>query len=182
MNRTPSTLIPLEDVRVASPCRADWNMMQGDDRVRFCQSCAKNVYNLSSLSKFDAEKLIAEKEGKLCVRYYQREDGTILTDNCPVGLKIVRRPFKFLLAGFAALLASGAALVAKEASTPSTPEETNTRFCDTSLVRSIIDRLEGRSNLPAVAGGMTMGKPAPPILGDIAMPQPTPTPKPNPEK
>jgi hypothetical protein len=190
MNRTPSTpnpyLIPLENVRVASPCRADWNRMEGDDRVRHCQSCAKNVYNLSAISKADAEKLITEKEGNLCVRFYQREDGTILTDNCPVGLKIVRRPFKFLLAGFAALLASGAALVAKEASTPSTPQETGTRFCDTSLVRSIIDRLEGRSNMTnmtAVAGGMTMGKPAPPIMGDIApAPQPTPTPTPEPEE
>jgi hypothetical protein len=188
MNRTPSTpnpyLIPLEDVRVASPCRADWSRMEGNDRVRFCQSCAKNVYNLSSLSKVDAEKLIAEKEGKLCVRYYQREDGTILTDNCPVGLKIVRRPFKFLLAGFAALLASGAALVAKEASSPTPSGQlSNTRFCDTSLVRSIINRFEGPHNMTAVAGGITMGKPAPPIMGDIApAPQPTPTPTPNPEK
>jgi hypothetical protein len=38
-----STLIPLENVRVASPCRADWNLMEGAESSRFCQSCAKYV-------------------------------------------------------------------------------------------------------------------------------------------
>ena len=173
-----STLIPLEDVRVASPCRADWNLMDGDERVRFCQSCTKNVYNLSAMSKTEAEQLIAEKEGKLCVRYFQRADGTILTDNCPIGLKIVRRPFKFLLMGFATLLASGAAIVAKETSTPSVAQaNTGTRVCNVPFVRALINRIEG-NNATAVAGGITMGKPAPPIMGEIPAPSPTPTPKP----
>lgn len=38
-----STFIPLHELRVASPCRADWDKMQGDDRMRFCGTCAKNV-------------------------------------------------------------------------------------------------------------------------------------------
>jgi hypothetical protein len=84
--------------------------MEGTDRVRFCQSCAKNVYNLSAMSQSEAEQLITDKEGELCIRYFRRADGTIITDNCPVGLKFVRRPFKFLLAGFAAFTASGIAL------------------------------------------------------------------------
>ena len=115
-----STLIPLANIRVASPCRADWDKMEGDDRARFCQTCAKNVYNLSSMSKAEAENLIREKEGNLCVRFYQREDGTILTSNCPVGLKIVRRPFKWLAAGFVALMVSGAAIFAREQNTTQT--------------------------------------------------------------
>jgi hypothetical protein len=172
MNRTPSTLIPLENVRVASPCRADWSRMEGDDRVRFCRSCAKNVYNLSALSKAEAEKLIAEKEGKLCVRFYQRADGTVLTDNCPVGLKTVRRPFQYLLAGFAALLASGAALMAKEASTPSPPgPPTNFRIRSIAFVNAIISRFDGSST----SGSYTMGAP---VMGVVICPQPTPTPKP----
>lgn len=113
-----STLIPLEDLRIASPCRAEWGLMEGDDRTRFCQSCAKTVYNLSGMSKGEAEKLLMEKEGNLCVRFYQRADGTILTDNCPVGVKVVQRPFKWLAAGFVALLASGAAIAAREANVP----------------------------------------------------------------
>jgi len=101
-----STLIPLESVRVANPCSADWDKMQGDDRVRFCQSCAKNVFNLSELSRVEAEKLINEKQGNLCVQYYQRADGTVITDDCPVGFRIMRRPLKWIAASFVALLAA----------------------------------------------------------------------------
>jgi hypothetical protein len=82
---------PLDNVRVASPCSSDWNQMVGDERVRFCQHCNLNVYNLSSMNRREAESLIANAEGRLCVRYYQRRDGTILTNNCPVGLRAVRR-------------------------------------------------------------------------------------------
>jgi len=77
----------LGEVRVASPCHADWNSMTGDDQSRFCDKCAKNVYNLSAMTIEQAERLIREKEGDLCVRYYQRTDGTVLTADCPVGVR-----------------------------------------------------------------------------------------------
>ncbi len=35
----------LENVRIASPCSASWDDMVGDERVRFCGQCTKNVYN-----------------------------------------------------------------------------------------------------------------------------------------
>ena len=82
---------PLEQGRVAAPCSADWNRMSGNDRVRFCDRCNLNVYNLSEMSKRDAEALIRRTEGRLCVRFYRRTDGTILTDNCPVGLRAIKR-------------------------------------------------------------------------------------------
>jgi hypothetical protein len=174
-SQNSKTFIPLENIRIANPCRADWNMMAGDDRVRFCQSCAKSVYNLSAMSKEGAEKLIAEKEGKLCVQYYQRTDGTIITDNCPVGLKIARRPFKFLVAGFAVLLASGASLAAKESSAPS-PSGAASDFKprNVGFLRAVIERFES-DNTPAIRGEIapTMGKPAP-----CPPPTPAPTPKP----
>jgi len=103
-------LIPLESIRVATPCKASWEKMQGDDAARFCQSCHKHVYNLSGMSRAQAEALISSKEGELCVRFYQREDGTILTDDCPVGVKLVRRPFKWLAVGAVLLLTWGVAL------------------------------------------------------------------------
>ncbi len=83
--------IALEEICIATPCRADWDKMQGDDKSRFCGSCAKNVYNLSSMTRLEAETLIREKEGQLCVRFFQRADGTMLTTNCPVGTKNPRR-------------------------------------------------------------------------------------------
>src|SRR3954471_15999341 len=82
---------PLDDVRVAAPCNAGWDNMVGTERVRFCGQCNLNVYNLSAMTKPDAERLIAETEGRLCVRYYRRPDGTILTKNCPVGLRALKR-------------------------------------------------------------------------------------------
>lgn len=82
---------PLSHVRVAAPCRADWERMRGNERVRFCGECSMNVYNLSNMSKKDAEALILSAEGRLCVRFYSRSDGTILTKNCPVGLQALKR-------------------------------------------------------------------------------------------
>src|SRR4051812_46899095 len=57
------------------------------DRTRFCRLCAKNVYNLSKMSAEAAAELIRQNEGQLCARIYQRRDGTVLTADCPVGLK-----------------------------------------------------------------------------------------------
>src|SRR6267378_2550217 len=82
---------PLENVRVAAPCSADWEQMIGTEQARFCGQCSLNVYNLSSMTRAEAEHLIASKEGRLCVRFYRREDGSILTMNCPVGLRAIRR-------------------------------------------------------------------------------------------
>src|SRR5579883_2942772 len=82
----------LNNLRVASPCPANWQEMNGDDRVRHCAQCNLNVYNLSAMTEPEVEKLISQREGRLCVRFYQRADGTVLTRDCPVGLwRRVRR-------------------------------------------------------------------------------------------
>jgi len=87
---------PLDKVRVAAPCSADWDAMIGNDRSRFCGQCSLNVYNLSSMTRVEAESLIARSEGRLCVRFYRRLDGSIITDNCPVGLRALRRRVSYL--------------------------------------------------------------------------------------
>jgi hypothetical protein len=98
----------LEDLKIASPCAVSWASMTGDERVRACAQCRLNVYNLSEMSRAEAEALIVEKEGKLCVRIYRRADGTVLTRDCPVGLRAAR--LKLLrLAGVAAALFASAA-------------------------------------------------------------------------
>jgi TonB family protein len=38
----------------------------------------------------EAADLIRRAEGTLCVRFYRRRDGTILTQNCPVGLQRIK--------------------------------------------------------------------------------------------
>lgn len=80
----------LANVRVASPCPASWADMRGDDRVRFCEQCQLNVFNISELPAAEAERLILEKMGRLCIRLYRRADGTILTRDCPRGLAAAR--------------------------------------------------------------------------------------------
>ncbi|HEV2911733.1 MAG TPA: hypothetical protein VGX92_00335 [Pyrinomonadaceae bacterium] len=82
---------PLDHVTVAAACPADWDAMIGNERARFCGQCRLNVYNLSGMTKREAEALIASAEGRLCVRFYRRADGTILTENCPVGLRALKR-------------------------------------------------------------------------------------------
>ncbi|MFY9224005.1 MAG: energy transducer TonB [Blastocatellia bacterium] len=83
--------IRLENISVSAPCKADWNKMLGDDQVRFCQECKLNVYNLSGMSGEQAEDVVRAKEGNLCVRFYRRSDGTVLTQNCPVGIKAIKQ-------------------------------------------------------------------------------------------
>lgn len=78
----------LAQVRVASPCPAKWEKMYGNDQVRHCTDCRKNVYNLSAMTRADAEALlVANGSGDMCVRFYERADGTIMTADCPVGLE-----------------------------------------------------------------------------------------------
>ena len=82
---------PLDGVRVAAPCPADWERMVGDERMRYCGQCNLHVYNLSGMTRKEAESLIANAEGRLCLRFYRRADGTVLTRNCPVGLRALKR-------------------------------------------------------------------------------------------
>src|SRR4029079_15017578 len=100
----------LPNIRVASPCTVDWNTMTPVDadteRVRHCGDCNKNVYTLSQMTRDEAEALLLAKEGRLCVRYYQRKDGTILLKDCTVGVTNGRKR-KLIAAGAAALLAGG---------------------------------------------------------------------------
>jgi hypothetical protein len=80
--------------------------MEGDDRVRFCGECRLSVYNLSAMGRAEAEHLVREREGRLCVRFFRRDDGTMLTQDCPRGLGIVRRAARRGAAIFAARLAA----------------------------------------------------------------------------
>lgn len=84
----------LDNIMIAAPCTADWNSMEGDDKVRFCNLCELNVFNLSGMSDKDAEALLrsksADPSSRLCIALYRRADGTIITDNCPVGLRKIR--------------------------------------------------------------------------------------------
>lgn len=97
----------LSSLTVASPCSADWDSMVGDVRVRHCGACNLNVYNLSAMPAEEAAALVQAREGRLCIRLYRRADGTVITRDCPVGLRAVR----IKTAKAAARIAAAAALL-----------------------------------------------------------------------
>jgi hypothetical protein len=95
---------PLNNIKIASPCSADWNEMPGDECARFCSECKLNVYNLSDMSQREAENLLMHSEGHLCVRFFKRSDGTILTKDCPVGWQAIKQRVSKMATAFASLM------------------------------------------------------------------------------
>jgi hypothetical protein len=158
MKRAAGTL---EEIRIAEPCNADWERMAGDERVRFCDGCRKNVYNLSAMNRTEAEDLVREMEGRLCVRFYQRRDGTVLTDNCPVGVRKARAWLSMQLAGIAATCATLFALL--PANHPAAMGNPVQRELAPFRVLNQEQRLE-------ICGTPPTPAPPPPMMGEMASP------------
>jgi hypothetical protein len=108
----------LESIQIASPCTARWDEMIGDDRARFCTHCQKDVFNLSAMPRDEAESFMKERTAEVCVRLYKRFDGTVLTADCPVGVKRKRRRKVIAAAVGSSLLAAGALLMASRQQQP----------------------------------------------------------------
>ncbi|HQU94355.1 MAG TPA: hypothetical protein PLK77_18810 [Pyrinomonadaceae bacterium] len=153
---------PLANLKVASPCSADWERMAGDDRKRFCGDCKLHVYNLSGMTKYDAENLLRLSEGRLCVRYFQRADGTVLTQECPVGWAKVRRRLSLAATAAFGMLLSIAGIFGVTSS-----------FGRKNIVMGDIKPYTTPTPQPTPD--------APPLMGAIAMPSPTPRVSPSPK-
>jgi hypothetical protein len=66
--------------------------MTGDEQIRFCPQCQLNVYNLSAMPREEAEAIVRQREtARVCIGFYRRPDGTILTRDCPVGAAVLAR-------------------------------------------------------------------------------------------
>jgi len=48
------------------------------------------VYNLSNMTRQEAEDFVGSREGRTCVRFYRRYDGTVLTSDCPIGARALK--------------------------------------------------------------------------------------------
>ena len=64
---------------IARPCEELWAEMRGTARERHCGLCDRQVHNLASLTSREIDRLVLEKDGKLCARITQREDGSLVT-------------------------------------------------------------------------------------------------------
>ena len=90
--RTPRRTLPLlEDLKVAAPCDVSWNAMRGNGRVRDCPSCEKQVFNIAGMTRSEAELLLVQRAEGVCARFFRRTDGTIMTADCPVGVRLRHR-------------------------------------------------------------------------------------------
>lgn len=95
----------LELIDLPNPCTVPWESMNGDERVRFCKHCSKNVYNLSDMSRTEARNLMISSEGTVCISMLKRADGTVVTDECPPILRPVRNAGRRILTAATAVLA-----------------------------------------------------------------------------
>jgi hypothetical protein len=97
----------LEVLDVREPCTEDWSRMRGDERTRFCATCANDVHDLSKMTSDEAEALLSRAEGRVCVRFYRRADGTVTTLDCaPQRFEALRRRTRRALAFAAAMVVS----------------------------------------------------------------------------
>jgi hypothetical protein len=76
------TVSLLETVRITTPCRERWEEMVGDDVVRHCGRCDRDVHDLSAMTKAEAEAFLAQN-GNACIRLRRRKDGRLVTADCP---------------------------------------------------------------------------------------------------
>lgn len=78
------------NIQIASPCDEPWDKMAGDANVRHCSRCDKSVFNLSAMTLAEVHELVQKTGNKFCKKYYLRADGTLMLDDCPVGLRAAR--------------------------------------------------------------------------------------------
>jgi hypothetical protein len=106
----PRTELRLPNVRVASPCKQRWDDMVGDARVRVCNGCERPVFNLSEMTRDDAEAVLATRGVTPCVRFYRRTDGTVMTADCPTGAGARRSRRLAVVAAGTTLMSASAAM------------------------------------------------------------------------
>jgi hypothetical protein len=68
----------LNNLRIRTPCRKSWEEMSGDNRTRFCDSCAKTVHDLSRYTRKEAARLMRDSEGGLCARICHDSKGNVV--------------------------------------------------------------------------------------------------------
>jgi len=150
----------LDQISVPVPCKASWEAMKGSDRVRFCASCAKNVYDISAMTRPEAEALVFGAKGRVCARFHRRPDGRVLTSDCREGRDALRGARARRRARVAAaLLAVLSTLGATGCGVPQSGVLRHSRARQWPVVGALLEWLDP---MPMVAGMLVMPPPAPP--------------------
>jgi hypothetical protein len=62
------------------------------------------------MTSTEAEELLMKANGRLCVRFYRRTDGRVMTQDCPIGLAALKRRVIRAASAVAGLLFAGSLL------------------------------------------------------------------------
>ena len=164
--------IPLDlvdQIQIAAPCSARWEEMKGDERARVCGQCRLKVYNLSAMGRDEAAALLRDRLGseRVCARVYRRHDGTILTQDCPVGLAALRararRTIVRIVAACVALFSATAFAQWRSSQHEQYPFTERASVRDFGVASRLTAWLRGTAAPPRGGGAF--------VMGDIAMPQ-----------
>jgi len=165
----------LDDVKIATPCHARWEDMIGDDRVRFCGKCQNDVFNLSAMAREEAETLLRERSGSMCARLYRRPDGTVLTADCPVGVRAKRvRRLAFVAVGSgmaAGAMTTFAASVRMGDIAPPQRQAVSQGAVELPPEPRVADAPDDSSTAQAIMGA-PMLPPPPPMMGKVQQHRP----------
>ncbi|UJR83572.1 hypothetical protein [Sandaracinus amylolyticus] len=148
----------LESLEVARPCKARWDDMQGDDVVRRCARCDREVYDVARMTRAEAEALFARGDESPCVRLRRRADGRVVTADCPVEAPSLLA--RLATAGVAGAIAGGAVSAVVAMTTPATTERAEPRPATVVAASPVRAR-----PLPVVHVGALTSEPEPEILG-----------------
>jgi hypothetical protein len=98
--------------------------MTGDDRRRFCAHCQKYVHNLTAMPQDEADRLVCQSAGDLCVRFARdpRTEQVITLDYQPrTNNSRRRRAIVFLATILATFGAAGSWAAVRLLRTPPPP-------------------------------------------------------------
>jgi hypothetical protein len=77
----------VDSIMIPAPCPVPWESMQGSGSVRDCSQCSRKVYDLSAMTETEAEKFLMKHGNSECVTFFQRHDGSIMTQHCPAAIR-----------------------------------------------------------------------------------------------
>lgn len=69
----------LDQITVLDPCPMSWDKMVGDDKVRFCSECQRNVWNFFEMTDSEVVEVLRTNPGRLCAQIVKTRGGGLVT-------------------------------------------------------------------------------------------------------
>jgi hypothetical protein len=94
-------------LRVRTACPKSWSELAGSGATRFCSECSLHVHGAAQLTRAQAERLVAEASGRVCMRLQIDPAGAPLyRDAAAAQPRVLDRAMRWALAAAAGLLAA----------------------------------------------------------------------------